>query len=117
MRAADDHRGDEGFGAGSRRQRAKRHTAFGARAYTAARLGAQVAAQMEGAPAAEEQEIVFAGEHCENGRALKHYGVCENFIVQVAGFYLNPRDKGEKYVDGVLVPLSTPEPDWDVYPA
>ena len=34
---------------------------------------------------------------------------------QVTGFVVNPAVAGMKYVDGMLVPLSTPEPDWDAY--
>ena len=36
---------------------------------------------------------------------------------QVSGFVVNPAVAGMKYVDGLLVPVSTPEPDWDAYPA
>jgi hypothetical protein len=36
---------------------------------------------------------------------------------QVAGFVVNPRAAGGKYIDGVLSPLSTPDPDYDAYPA
>jgi len=71
---------------------------------------------MEGAPAIEAQEIVFAGEHCADERALKHFGVCENWIVQVTGFYINPREASRKFRDGELVPRSDAEPDWDCYP-
>jgi hypothetical protein len=42
----------------------------------------QVAAGVPGAPAPEAQELVFAGERCEDARQLKHYGVCENWLVQ-----------------------------------
>ena len=78
-----------------------------------------MAAQVPGAPPSTEQELIFSGERCEDARRLKHYGVCENWIVQVAGFVVAPRGAADarKYVDGVLVPLSTPEPDWDAYPA
>ena len=30
---------------------------------------------------------------------------------------VNPAAAGMKYVDGLLVPVHTPEPDWDAYPA
>jgi len=29
---------------------------------------------------------------------------------------VNGRTAGKKYIDGVLVPLGTEEPDYDVYP-
>jgi hypothetical protein len=99
-----------------------------------------VVAAVPGAAALKEMEVVFAGEHCEDSRRLKHYGVCENWIVQartpslrraahtttltlsraavsqVAGFVVNPLAAGRKYVDGVLVPLATADPDFDAYP-
>jgi hypothetical protein len=36
---------------------------------------------------------------------------------QVSGFVVNPAAAGMKYVDGLLVPVGTPEPDYDAYPA
>ena len=95
---------------------------------------------MEGAPPPAEMELVFGGERCDDARQLKHYGVCENWIAQareppparetpharpltrrwanpqVAGFVINPSAPGRKYVDGLLVPVATADPDWDAYP-
>jgi hypothetical protein len=70
-----------------------------------------------GAPPEGEQTLVMAGQLCEDGLQLKHYGVCENWIAQVTGFVLNPSDAGCKFIDGHLVALDTPDPDWDSYPA
>ena len=72
---------------------------------------------MAGAPPADAQTLVMAGQLCEDGLQLKHYGVCENWIAQVTGFVLNPRDAARKFIDGRLVALDTPDPDWDAYPA
>jgi len=72
---------------------------------------------MEGAPPADEQTLVMAGQHCADALQLKHFGACENWIAQVTGFTLNPAEPGLKFIDGELVPLDTPDADFDAYPA
>ena len=42
----------------------------------------QICAAEPRAPVPEAQEVVFAGERCLDERRLKHYGVCENWIIQ-----------------------------------
>ncbi|CAK0738867.1 hypothetical protein CVIRNUC_001104 [Coccomyxa viridis] len=52
----------------------------------------------------EKQELVFQEERCENDKALRDYGISEEFIKQVAGFVVNPERPGKRFVEGVLVP-------------
>lgn len=42
-------------------------------------------------PPPEEQELVFMGQTCENGKQLRDYGICHDWIKQVGGFVLKPR--------------------------
>jgi hypothetical protein len=51
---------------------------------TVAELKAKVVADVPGAARMGALELVFAGERCEDARQLKHYGVCENWLVQVS---------------------------------
>ena len=39
----------------------------------------------------QEQELRFLGQTCEDGKRLRDYGVCHDWVAQVAGFVLRPR--------------------------
>lgn len=48
--------------------------------------GAAAAAALQ----AGELELTFMGQACEDGKALRDYGVCHGWIAQAAGFVLRP---------------------------
>jgi hypothetical protein len=39
----------------------------------------------------QKQELRFLGQTCEDGKRLRDYGVCHDWVAQVAGFVLRPR--------------------------
>mmetsp|Transcript_38501 Transcript_38501/g.46497 ORF Transcript_38501/g.46497 Transcript_38501/m.46497 type:complete len:112 (+) Transcript_38501:120-455(+) len=71
-------------------------------------------AAVEGAPPVEKQELVFMEERLVDDNKLEDYGI-DYFVKQVGGFVVNPAQPGKKFIDGVLVPWDTPEPDYDKY--
>ena len=73
---------------------------------------------LERRPAArpkEESELCYQGERLDYNKQLKYYGLCDYWIVQMTGFCYNPVIPGKKFIDGCLVPIDTPDPDWDDY--
>ncbi|KAK3265292.1 hypothetical protein CYMTET_26013 [Cymbomonas tetramitiformis] len=59
-------------------------------------------ADIEGAPLVHNQDLVFMGERCEDEKCMSDYGICEDFILQVTGFVINPPVSGKKFVKGKL---------------
>lgn len=57
---------------------------------------AAAAAEAEGGAAAApvgQQELTFMGQTCQDGKALRDYGVAHDWLAQVAGFVLKPAGK------------------------
>ena len=71
--------------------------------------------------APEQLVMSFGGEYAAPDRTLADFGLCEKFIIHASGFVVESHDLPavasslKKYIDGELVPLSTAEPDYDVY--
>ena len=65
-------------------------------------------------------ELVLGGEVLEPSRILQRVLGClisgPGYEWRVVGFRIERPGTGGKYVDGLLVPASTPDPDWDAYP-
>lgn len=75
-------------------------------------LHAQIWAAHAGAPQPGEQTLLLGQQLCADARPLSAYGVCEPWLVRVSGWSVNaPGAEPLKFVDGRLVPLSTPEPE------
>ena len=70
--------------------------------------------------APDSVELLFGPELLTAERrlqtALGCLVVAPGRLWRAAGFKLAPIGTGRKYIDGVLVPVETPEPDYDAYP-
>lgn len=53
--------------------------------------GSRTAAPRSARPVGE-LDLIFLGQTCEDSKALRDYAICHDWIRQVAGFVLRPRD-------------------------
>ena len=68
----------------------KRQAAEAAVAAAAAGSSSEPGSQTSVLQHHQQQQLSFMGQRCEDGKVLRDYGVCHDWVAQVTGFVLHP---------------------------